>query len=227
MSNNGHNGYRTSPLYTFAEVAHLAHVSTSTVRNWLFGYTTNYGDVAPLFNPSTEQGPMVSFLQLVEIVVAAQFRKAERLSFRTVRRAYENAQSEWGLEYPFAHLRLEALGGHIVRRLHAEDKLGSLQAADTPEQWTLPSLVVETIRQFDYEPDLVIRWYPVGKSIPIVVDPHISAGLPTIVGRGVTVGAIQKRFRAGQLMDFIADDFEIERSVVEEAVRYAPVVATR
>ena len=32
---------------------------------------------------------MVSFLQLIEIVVAAQFRKSERVSFKVVRDAYK------------------------------------------------------------------------------------------------------------------------------------------
>ena len=225
---NGHNrqnGHRTSPLYTFSEAAHLAHVSTQTVRNWLRGYATKYGDVAPLFRPSKEQGPMVSFFQLIEIVVAARFRKAQRVKFPTVRRAYNNLKAETRLEHPFAHAQLEALGGHIVQYLR-EDKLdANLRAVDTPEQWTLPQLVAETIQQFEYDPDLVRRWYPVGKSIPIVVDPAISTGLPTILGRGVTVGAIYRRFKAHQRMDFIAGDFDIDRDVIEEVVRYADEVA--
>ncbi len=222
MSNNGHNGWRTDPLYTYGEAAHLAQVSASTVRNWLFGYTTKHGDVLPLFVYPAKQA-MVSFLQLIEIVIAAKFRKAERISFKTVRRAYDNAKKEWGMEYPFAHVQLEALGGHIVHRIHEDTP--SLQSVDVPEQWTLPSLVIETIHQFDYVPDLVARWYPVGKSVPIVVDPRFSTGLPTIVGRGVTVGAIHKRFKSGQHLDFIADDFALDKSIVEEAIRYAELVA--
>ena len=58
---------------------------------------------------------MVSFLQLIEIVIAGQFRRAERVPFARVENAYENAQMHYNLEYPFAHLELEALGGHIIR----------------------------------------------------------------------------------------------------------------
>ena len=101
---------------TFSEAAHLAHGSTTTVINWLRGYTVKDGgtavrDVPPLFEPTG--GALVSCLQLIEIVVAARFRRVGRgVSFRTVRGAYENAR--WGVEYPFAHLKLEAMGGHIV-----------------------------------------------------------------------------------------------------------------
>lgn len=224
MSDNGHNGWRTDPLYTYREASHLAQVSASTVRNWLFGYTSKYGDVSPLFKYPTDVA-MVSFVQLIEIVVAAKFRKAEKISFPTVRRAYENAKKDWGLEYPFAHLKLEALGGHILHSLHQDEPQRSRQTVDTPEQWTLPSLIVETIHQFDYIPDLVARWYPIGKTVPIVVDPRISTGLPTIQKRGVTVGVILKRFKSGQRMEYIAQDFALDRNVVEEAVRYAELVA--
>lgn len=225
MSNNGQDGYRTDPIYTFQETAHLAHVSASTVRNWLLGYTAKHGDVPPLFGNPIKQGAMVSFLQMIEIVVAAKFRKAEKISFQTVRRAYDNAKKEWGLDYPFAHSELEALGKHIIRHIRLDQPDYSMQAIDTPEQWTLPDLVLDTLHQFDYVPDLVARWYPIGKSVPIVVDPQFSTGLPTIYGRGVTVRVIHKRFKVGQHIDFIAKDFALESNIVEEAVRYAETVA--
>ena len=83
---NGSDGWRTNPLYTVPEAAHMAHVSSNTVRNWLYGTERH----EPLFR--VPPAPMVSFLQLVEIVIAANFRKAENVSFDRVRRAYANAQ---------------------------------------------------------------------------------------------------------------------------------------
>jgi len=225
MSNNGRNGWRTQPMYSFSEAAHLAGVSTSTVRNWLLGYTVKERQVSPLLKAPQEQNTYCSFLQLIEIVVAARFRKAENTSFQTVKSAYVNAQKEWELEYPFAHLRLKSLGRHIVRILSGEP---SLQAVDQLKQWTLPGLVTETIDQLEYELELAAKWYPSGKKIPIVVDPRISAGVPVIEGRGVTVQNIEKRFYAGnQTFEFIARDLELQESVIQEVIRYAPKVFHR
>jgi uncharacterized protein (DUF433 family) len=224
MSNNGKNGWRTQPMYSFREVSHLAGVSVSTVRNWLRGYSTEKGIVEPLFKGHPEDEKACSFLQLIEIVVAAKFRKAEHKSFKLVRRAYDNARALYKLDYPFASLELKAIGGHIVHIIRVPG--ASLQAIDQPEQFTLPDLVQEAIAQLEYEYDLAARWYPVGKDIPIVVDPRISAGLPVIKGRGITVEAIQKRyFQAKQKMEFIERDFELEHDVVEEAIRFAEAVA--
>ena len=56
-------------------------------------------------------------------------------------------------------------------------------------------------KEIEYELDLAAQWYPAGKSLPIVVDPRISSGVPTIKGRGVTIQVIHKRFKAGPRMD--------------------------
>ena len=224
-SNEMANGWRTASMYTFSEAAQLARVSTATVKNWLLGYTVRGYDVPPLF--PFGDSDMVSFIQMIEIMVAARFRKStmgRSMSFRKVRQAYLNAQETWDLEYPFAHLKLEALGGHIVHFLK-EDSSASFQALDAPLQWTLPGLVRETISQLDYEYDLVSRWFPIGKTVPIVIDPRLSTGLPTILGRGVTVQAIRKRFKAGLKIEFIAKDYQLEADLVETALQYWEQVA--
>ena len=214
-----HNGdWRTQPMYSFKEVSRMSGVSVSTVKNWLRGYSTAQGEVEPLLKGHPEDEKACSFLHLIEIVVAAKFRKAEHESYKTVRRAYDNAREIYNLDYPFASMDLKAIGRHIVYFIHVPGI--SLQAIDQPEQFTLPDLVQETIAQLEYEEELASRWYPVGKDIPIVVDPRISAGLPVIKGRGITVEAIHKRFQARQKMDFIERDFQLGHDVVEEAIRF-------
>ena len=160
---------------------------------------------------------MVSFLELVEIVVAARFRASERVSFRVVKRAYENAQAELGYAYPFAHLELRAMGGHIVRDIRGEQR-----AADQPEQRVLPSLVTELVDgQFKYEDELAVQWYPRGYDVPIVLDPRVTSGVPTIEGRRVAVQTIYKRWRdQEQPIEFIAADFQIDPGTVERALQY-------
>ena len=222
MTTNGHsaassNGSRTGPIYTVSEAAHLARVAPNTVRNWLYGMERRDA----LFD--APPAPLVSFLQLIEIVVAAKFRKTERASLDRVRRAYVNAKQHLHLEYPFAYEQLDVVGGHIVRIIHAEIE-ASYQAMDEPSQWTLPGLVASIKQQIRYESELAAQWYPVGSDVPIVIDPRITSGRPTIQERRVTVQIIRKRFLAGQDINFIAQDFDIANGVVEDAVRYGELV---
>jgi uncharacterized protein (DUF433 family) len=227
---NGHkavNGWRTESMYSFSEAAHLAEVSVTTVKNWLVGYTVRGQEVPPLF--PAKNTAVVSFLQMIEVMVAGRFRKSalggRSVPFRAVRDAYRNAQQLYGIEHPFAHMRLETLGGHIVHFLEKDGSAASFQALDIPERWTLPGILRETIDQIDYDHDLASRWFPIGKTVPIVIDPRISTGLPIIEGRGVTVQTIRDRFKAGLRIDFIAKDFELDRDLVETALQYCERVA--
>ena len=235
MVQNGNN-YRTAPMYSFSEASRLAGVSTSTVKNWLFGYSkkeainTPVGrsirqrQIEPLFNTMPPDAAMVTFLQLIEIVVAGKFRLAEHRKFQVVKQAYDNAQKEYQIQYPFAHLELRAIGGHIVELMHGTDRVRSV---DSPAQLTLPNLVFDVVEQLDYGDDnLAFRWFPTGKDNPIVVDPKISAGLPTFEGRGVTINALHWRWKhEHQSIEYIARDFRLPKDKVEQALQYAENIA--
>ena len=147
---------------------------------------------------------MLSYLQLIETVVAARFRNLDNVRYRNVHAAYRNAKEILGIDYPFAHANLEALGGHIIALLEGEETGNSLQALDSPTQWSLPGLVLQVIHQFEYEDEFAARWFPLGRAYPIVIDPRIGSGNPTVEGRGVSVNTIFKRWRAGLKIDFIA-----------------------
>ena len=214
-------------MYSFREAANLADVSVSTVKNWLFGYSVGGREFPPVM-PSDNMA-MVSFLQMIEIMVAGRFRKSapgsRPVPLKALRNAYDNAQKLYGIKYPFAHLKLESIGGHIIHLLENGALAASFQAVDLPEQWTLPGLIQDTIDQIEYDQELASRWYPIGKTVPIVVDPRISTGLPVIAGRGVTVQAIRNRFKAGLCIDFIAKDLDMDRDLVETALQYCEKVA--
>ena len=104
----------------------------------------------------------------------------------------------------------------------------SVQSLDDPPQWTLPGLVQidEVTSQLDYEDQLASKWWPEGRDVPIVIDPRYSAGSPTVAGRGVTVSTIYKRFSKGKLpVDFLMEDFDLEREQIEEAIRFGGKLA--
>ena len=208
------NLWRIQKLYSFDEAAQLSGVSANTVRNWTLQYGEDERVISPLFDPWLK----VSFLQLIEVVVAARFQKATHKSFEAVRDAYRNTRKLLYLDFPFAHSQLDVLGGHVMAYLRGQI---AMQVVDKSKQRMIPSLVWETIHQLDYEEDLAARWYPVGKSVPIVVDPRVSAGLPIVLGRGITVQRVHERFMVGQTVEFIAKDFDLAKHVVEEVLRYA------
>lgn len=217
-------GWRTDPLYTITDTARLTHVAPVTIRRWLYGYQTRTQDVLPLLGLK-EKSPLVSFLQFVEILMVSSWRR-NNVPLERIRLAHDFAKRQWGIEYPFASLDLESLGGHILHRFEEETPGASLATLDSKlQQWTLPHLVLDRIHEFEYEVKLASRWYPAGKNVNIVVDPRINTGLPTILDRRVTIQTIRKRFKAGYSIPYIATDLKLNRNMVEEALRYADEVA--
>lgn len=216
--------WRTGPMYTFSEAARLAGISTLTVRNWILGSVSARGKPRPpVMRAKKDQGPLVSFLQLIEVAVAAKLRAAEGASFHTMRKAYLNAQEQFGYEFPFAHVKLEAIGRYVIHAMRGEELPDSLQALDEPDQWRLPGLssVAEITAGLDYEEDLAARWWPQGKGSCIVIDPRISGGRPTIAGRRVTAEVIYgRRHKAQESVEFIMQDFQLKRKQVEAALSY-------
>ena len=191
------DSWRTSPIYTIPEAARLAKTSPGTVRRWIVGTETS----EPIFGSAQTTAhdlAEVSFLQLVEIVVASFFRKEGRVSLDVVRQAYNNAKSLTRVEYPFASLKLEPLAGHIILRLRESNRGQGLPAIDLPGLNTIPGFRIDVLDSIEYDTDLAIRWWPAGKERPIVIDPRFSAGLPTIPERRVTIQNIRKRWLAGQ-----------------------------
>ena len=128
MSQN--DSWRISPIYTFSEAARLAKTTPGTIKRWIFGTETSI----PVFEPThldERDQAVVSFVQLVEAVVASNFRRKGNVSLEVVRQAHHNARNHLGVEYPFASLKLEPLAGHIILRLRQDKLEKGLPAIDS------------------------------------------------------------------------------------------------
>src|SRR4051794_15427055 len=142
--------YRTGKGYTIWQAARLAGVTTQTAKRWLLGYDRTYGSVGPVVGerarqPATSSDAlMLSFLELVELVIVGRYRKkSSPVSLDRIRAAHDFAQREWDLPYPFASLNLLTLGGHLLRVFDETHPAAASEAMalDMGGQWTLPGLV--------------------------------------------------------------------------------------
>ncbi len=224
---NGHSiddPFRIGKAYTIRAAANLAEVSPGTVRNWLYGTTT--GDMKAVFgrkSRSSEDAAMVSFLELAEIIVVARFRRL-RLKLQRIRDAHDYARGKYELTFPFAHLELRSIGGHILHEFE-ESQPGRgphFVVLSAPGQYVLPGIVQDELQRFDYsdEDKLATRWYPYGRDLPVVVDPRFAGGQPTIAGRGVTVEMLKKRWKEGrESFHSIARDFRLKAPMVEAVLQ--------
>jgi uncharacterized protein (DUF433 family) len=217
------NQWRIRPVYTIKQTAKLAGVHPITVRRWLYGAHSESTKMKPVFGDKQkvkEEKAEVSFLQLAEIVVVGRFRQ-RKVKLDTLRQAHAYACKELKLEYPFAWLNLKTDGLHVFSDFEKSHPNASLLTLDKNGQLTLPGNVRKALELFDYEEEFAARWYPIGRNVPIVVDPRYGAGRPTIPDRRLPVAMIYNRWKSGENMGFIASDYALKRSVVEITLQYA------
>lgn len=217
------NRWRTRPVYTISQTAKLADVHSNTVRRWLYGEDSVSTKMRPVFRGKDklkENKAEVSFLQLAEIVVVSRFRQ-RKVKLDTLRQAHAYASAVLNLEYPFAWLNLKTDGVHVFSDFEKIHPGSSLLTLDKKGQLTLPGNVIKALELFDYEEEFAARWYPIGKNVPIVIDPRYGAGRPTIPDRRLPIAMIYNRWKSGENIGFIASDYSLKRSLVETTLQYA------
>jgi uncharacterized protein (DUF433 family) len=172
----------------------------------------------------------VSFLELIEIAVAAHWRKLG-IKLDRIRAAHAFARTKLYEPFPFATMDFKTRGGHLVHEFEVElpergARHRGMMAFDTAGQWALPLEIREELEAVDYADDhLAARWYPFGRRAQIVVDPHFAAGRPIIKGTRISIRDLKQRWDAGESFDALARDYDLQTSVVEDAIRLASAAA--
>lgn len=219
--------FRTGKAYTITEAARLAGTSYQNVRRWLLGYEAPGHRMEPVFGKKSTgpERPMFSFLELVEVAIAAEFRRPNGsgapVPLERIRRAHAYARREMGVPYPFASLPLRRDGGHILHDFVMHEPGPGTLVLSLNGQWMLPIPVQAELENLTFGDEWATEWRPFGRQVPIVVNPRIAGGSPVVAGTGVTIRTIRDRFEAGDDIEYLATDYDISERDVQQAIRHA------
>ena len=226
----GREAYQLGKAYTPAEAAKLAGTSAATVRTWLRGcepprHRKGPGPDGPGLAP--DRGPLrLSFVELIEVVVVARFRQVSRqppVTLARLDRARAYARDAFDAPFPFASVHLKEIGGRVMHEFETRDpaRPGQLALA-LGGQWVLPSPVRDEVDEnIDFDGQLAVRWYPAGRGVKLVVDPRIAGGRLCILGSGITVDTITKRWHAGEAISDLARDYDLPPADLEAILQKA------
>ncbi len=213
--------------YSISEAARLAGTSPQNARRWLLGYDAPGHRMLPVFGQTARgETPRLSFLELIELAVVARFRSStgsHPIPLERLRAAHRFARQQLRVEHPFASRKLLVEGGHVLYEFERQYPGTGRLALDLQGQRVLPGVVLEELRQMDFDDKsgLVLRWFPWGREAPVVLDPERGGGRPVIQGTNVRAEVIRARFDSGESIQELADDFEIGVPAVEAALRAA------
>ncbi len=206
----------TAPLYSFAEADRLAAVSRGTSSRWLCDRGLTGESVRP---PAGMQGAdgsdAVSFLDLVEIAAIGRLKEFG-FSLARIRGIVDTCRDLLGVERPLATMKFK-VGG---RDIFVDERPGLIEVGRRQGQRAWDEVLSPFLRDLDYADDVARRWWPLGRSNPIVVDPDYGYGLPVIAESGVRTEIILERFKAGDLPELIASDFNVTPHEVQRALQF-------
>jgi uncharacterized protein (DUF433 family) len=163
----------------------------------------------------------LSFINLVEAHVLDAIRRKHNIPLPKVRIALDYVERHFDSPHPLADHEFQTAGAALFVA-----RFGELIAVSEAGQLAMKEMLAAHLRRLEHDEEgLATRLFPfTRKREPdepkiIVIDPRVSFGRPTIIGTGVATDIVAERYKAGESMDELAQDYGCERGQVEEAVR--------
>jgi uncharacterized protein (DUF433 family) len=217
------------PAYRAREAAQILALPHGTVQAWCFGHDYTHRDgtrkrFARVIQPADARRKLLSFLNLCELHVLAVIRRHHRVRLAQVRHAVRFMQDSLGDERPLAAGAFRTNGIDLFVE-HAGELLNvsrqGQQALREDFERTLQRIefarsgVPVVLFPFTREPSME----PDGPR-SVLVDPRRSFGRPVLAQAYVRTQVIEQRFRAGDTLAEMADDYQVTPSDIEEALRF-------
>jgi uncharacterized protein (DUF433 family) len=215
------------PTYGLNQVDRLLRLPAGTARRWIDGYDRSGKHYDPVVREQTTGHPIATWGEFVEARLLAEYRDAG-VPMLHMRPVIEALREELDTLYPLASARtwLRPQGRELVRevqeRVGLEQRL-SLVVVRTGQHVAEWSDEAEGFRDSlewtdDSDDAQPARLRPESDLRDVLIDPLRGFGEPVV--RGVRTEIIAELFAAGDSPTMIADTYELDRDLVDEAVRY-------
>jgi uncharacterized protein (DUF433 family) len=216
---------RELPVYSLAEAARYLRMPVPTLRSWIAGRNYPVKAGSHFFKPTIllprGERSLLSFVNLVEAHVLDAIRRQHNVSFSKVRQAIQFLRKEFDSQHPLADHRIETDGKDLF-----VEKLGKLITITRDGQLAMREILDAHLRRVEWSRDgQAARLYPFTRKRDaneprvIVIDPRRSFGRPVLVGTGIPTAIVAERYKAGETVDQLADDYGRARLEIEEAIR--------
>lgn len=220
-------------LYSVGEASRLLRIPSSTLRRWIDGYTfplarwsrTHKPGLFVPALPRLDDRLTLTFLDLVQLRVVRGLRLDAHVPLQRIRTASKSAAKVFGTSHPLASVRFLADSGHVFALARGHGYSTQLIELSAPPQMAIDAVLRQSIREIDAsETGLARRWYPLGASGGIVIDPQIAFGSPVLEDSGIPTRAIWEQSRVVSEPTRLADWFRIDVSRIADALRYEEVL---
>jgi uncharacterized protein (DUF433 family) len=222
-------------IYLRSDAARLLRVSPTRLRRWVEGYTYRYQQSGrpasrrrrpPVVRrglPIVDGSVALSFVELMELRVVKALID-EGVSLQAVRVVARVASEYFETDHPLASQRLYTDGSTVFAELLGDER----EVPDLVElsrkrvnQVIAGRIFQPFLVEIDFNPETALaeRWWPLGRRIPIVLDPEIAFGAPVIAGTAVRTSTLA-RMAGEESVAEAAYAYDLEQEQVRSAVEF-------
>ena len=211
---------REWPVYSLAELAFFLDIPKPTLHSWTKERRDSKGRIKEaLIIPADASEAHFSFYNLIEAHVLSVTTKVHKVKSSAIREAIRELLAS-GM----------ATGTHplLSREFHTDGRDVFLKLIERTinlsrrGQLALKPIMDDYLERIErdefFRPKKLFPSRQENRVVSMI--PSVSSGRPIIDGTGIPVASVWNRFRSGDSMEFIAEDFDIDRFQVEGAIRY-------
>lgn len=221
------------PLYSVSEASRYLQIPENTLRSWVSGrsYPLRSGTrrrSEPVIELADPANLRLSFSNLTEAHVLDALRRQYRVELPQIRRAVDYLREHFQSPHPLLHHEMLTDGRDLfVEAAGLRDVIN----ASRHGQLAMRDLIELHLRRVEWDTDgFVARLYPFTRSRRsvaedasqprvVTMDPRVEFGRPILKGSAVPTAVIADRYKAGESIADLADDYGEDPLNIEEAVR--------
>lgn len=212
-------------LYDVSVAAAVLRVPPSTLRWWLEGGERRGRVYAPVLRVEPTGSSTVTWGEVVEAGYLTGYRKGLGVKLSHLRDFISDLRYALGVPYPLATARPWVGVGRklLVQAASAlSPDLAPALVEPRSGQTVLLPIAERFLARVEFEPKgpegIATRIWPLGKSSPVVIDPNLRFGAPSV--RGISTEVLVERLRAEEPIEGIAAAFDIDPLDVLAAINF-------
>ncbi len=210
-------------LFTLRESAAYLDVPTSTLHQWV---RPSDGPGLVTIFPRAGRSATVPFVGFAEAYVLSVLRHAG-VPMQRIRPAVSRLSEEFGLDHALASQRVYTDGAELIFDYASASDDDALLTVVRTGQEHLTEVIRGYLKRISYGGD---GWaeqiqLPAYTAAGVIVDPDRAFGQPLVIHGGARVEDLVDRFRAGDSVSDIAEDFGVPQDEVEDVIRVATRLA--